>query len=162
MLPHGANAIQSLQRLQFNWQFSVPKDESDPMPVLRSTFAYLWASPNTLLGLLLGGVSMLFGTRIQFVEGVIEFHGGPITWILARMPIDGGAMAMTIGHVVWGRTPAALEITRVHERVHVRQYVTWGPLFLPAYAIASLAAWWRGESAYRGNCFEREAYDVSG
>ncbi len=132
------------------------------MRLLTSTFVYLWASPNTLMGMLFGGVSMLRGTRVQLVDGVVEFYGGPIASLLERMPIGGGAMAMTLGHVVWGQTQAALDITRVHERVHVRQYAAWGPLFLPAYAIASLAAWRRGESAYRGNCFEREAYDISG
>jgi hypothetical protein len=42
----------------------------------------------------------------------------------------------------------------------VRQCERWGPLFLPAYAIASLSAWVRGRDPYEGNRFEREAFAV--
>ena len=50
-----------------------------------------------------------------------------------------------------------LERTRAHERVHVRQCETWGPLFFAAYGIAALLARVRGGHAYRDNVFEREA-----
>ncbi len=56
----------------------------------------------------------------------------------------------------------ALDRTRAHERVHVRQYERWGPLFLPAYLAASLCAVARGRHAYFGNCFEREAIRRAG
>ena len=130
------------------------------MTTLLRLLGYVWTAPNTLLGMIVGLFSMPLGARVQLVDGVIEFHSGPIAWLLERAPIDGGASAMTIGHVVWGRTAAALDITRRHERVHVEQYVRWGPMFLPAYGVASLVAWSQGESAYRGNYFEREAYAV--
>ena len=65
---------------------------------------------------------------------------------------------MTLGHVVLGRSLGALDDTRAHERVHVRQCERWGPLFLPAYGLASLAAALRGRNAYLDNRFEREAY----
>ena len=68
---------------------------------------------------------------------------------------------MTLGHVVLGRDREALEWSRAHERVHVRQCERWGPFFLPAYGVASLIAMSRGERAYRDNAFEREAYDVA-
>jgi hypothetical protein len=42
--------------------------------------------------------------------------------------------------------------------VHVRQYETWGPLFLPAYLMASLIAALRGRHFYFDNAFEVEAY----
>ena len=74
------------------------------------------------------------------------------------VPIDGGALAMTFGHVVVGRDGRALEVSRAHERVHVRQCERWGPLFIPAYLVASLWAWWCGRGAYEGNVFEVEAY----
>jgi hypothetical protein len=51
----------------------------------------------------------------------------------------GGALAITFGHVVLARDEAALTLTRMHERVHVRQYERWGPAFIPAYVLAS--AW---------------------
>jgi hypothetical protein len=65
---------------------------------------------------------------------------------------------MTLGHVVLGLNQKALADTRAHERVHVRQCERWGPLFLPAYGLASAVAWARGQDAYRENRFEREAY----
>ena len=77
------------------------------------------------------------------------------------MFLPGGATAMTLGHVVLGVDQEALDLTRTHERVHVRQCERWGPLFLPAYGLASLAAWVGGRDAYRGNRFEVEAYRIA-
>lgn len=68
------------------------------------------------------------------------------------------ALALTLGHIILAPTPQAHAITRSHERVHVRQYMRWGPLFLPAYALSSLWQWCRGGDPYRDNRFEREAY----
>jgi hypothetical protein len=94
-------------------------------------FGYLWAGPATAIGL---------------------------AWTLRRLvPLDGGALALTLGHVVLGRDASALAATRAHERVHVRQYELWGPLFLPAYALASVVALVAGGHPYRDNWFEREA-----
>jgi hypothetical protein len=68
---------------------------------------------------------------------------------------------MTLGHVVLGRDQTQLDQTRTHERVHVRQVERWGPLFIPAYLIASVVQWARGKRAYADNPFEREAFDRS-
>jgi hypothetical protein len=65
---------------------------------------------------------------------------------------------MTLGHVVIGRDRDCLDHSRAHERIHVRQAERWGPLFIPAYLLASLFAKLRGRDAYRDNPFEREAY----
>ena len=120
---------------------------------------YLWAAPTTAVGLIFVLLALLSGGRAQVVDGVIEAYGGLCRFVLRRCTLlRGGASALTLGHVVLGRDRTCLELTRAHERVHVRQVERWGPLFLPAYAIASLAAWWRGGSAYRDNRFEREAY----
>jgi hypothetical protein len=116
----------------------------------------VWASPNSLLGLSLGAVGLLFGTRVRLREGCIEFWGGSITWLLQRLPIRPAAMAL--GHVVLAVDEATLHRTGPHERIHVRQYERWGPLFLPAYGLASWWAWQRGRRAYRDNPFEVEAY----
>jgi tetratricopeptide (TPR) repeat protein len=48
---------------------------------------------------------------------------------------------------------------REHERVHVRQYERWGPLFIPLYLAAAAIAWWKGLDPYRDNPFEREAFE---
>ena len=68
-------------------------------------------------------------------------------------------MAMTLGHTILGQTEAALDITRDHEHVHVRQYERWGPFFIPAYFAASFYAWFNGGDMYRDNAFEKQAYD---
>jgi hypothetical protein len=44
----------------------------------------------------------------------------------------------------------------------VRQAEKWGPLFFPAYGVASLIAIARGRHFYRDNVFEREAYEAEG
>ena len=120
-------------------------------------WSLIWASPNTLLGLVLLPLAWPGGGRVRRVAGVLEASGGALAWLLARLPVPGGAAAMTLGHVVLGRDEGCLERTRVHERAHVRQAERWGPLFLPAYGLASLWAWVRGGHAYLDNAFERAA-----
>ena len=90
---------------------------------------------------------------------MLELHGGLVSGFLRHCTLlRGGASAMTLGHVVLGRDPFLLDATRKHERIHVRQCERWGPLFLPAYAVASLIAVLKGKRAYMDNVFEREAY----
>lgn len=115
-----------------------------------------WAAPNSGLGLLLAAPAVLAGARWQRHDGVIEVHGGLLLPPLLRGL--GGAHALTLGHVVLARHAAALLRLRWHERVHVRQCETWGPLFLPAYLGVSLWVWARGGRPYRDNPFERQAF----
>ena len=118
---------------------------------------FLWALPNTVLGALLLPAALRGGT-ITLVNGVIEAQGPLLSIVLRRcVPIDGGAAAITLGHIVLGRDVAALEITRAHERAHVRQCERWGPLFIPAYLAASVWAGLMGGGAYEDNYFERQA-----
>jgi hypothetical protein len=118
---------------------------------------FLWALPNTVLGALLLPAALRGGT-ITLMNGVIEAQGPLLAIVLRRcVPIDGGAVAITFGHIVLGRDVAALEITRAHERAHVRQCERWGPLFIPAYLTASVWAGLMGVGAYEGNYFERQA-----
>ncbi len=85
-----------------------------------------------------------------------------VGWLLEHATLlEGGALAITFGDVVLGRSEAALDMTREHERVHVRQAHRWGPFFIPAYLTASGVAWLLRRDAYRGNIFEREAFAVS-
>ena len=126
---------------------------------MKSFLRYAWASPNTLLGLLLVVLAFLSRGRVRLVDGVLETAGGIPAFFLRWMPIGSdGAAAMTLGHVVVGRDEARLRVTRAHERVHVAQYERWGPFFLPAYGLSSLACLCTGKEAYRDNRFEREAY----
>ncbi|SRR6056297_1636976 len=114
---------------------------------------YFWAAPNTLTAVAIG---LLLGGRFEWVNGVIEISGPRIAWSLSQMPMP--ARAMTIGHVVFGTDRFTLRVTRVHERVHVRQYERWGPLFVPAYLGAFLWLTLCRRDGYRENPFEIEAY----
>ena len=124
----------------------------------RRIIRYLWALPNTLVGLVFLPAALGRGSGLRVVDGVMEIHGPMVAALLRRLPISGGAAAMTFGHVVVGRNQRTLDLTRTHERVHVRQCERWGPAFIPAYLLASAWAWLRGRGAYLGNRFEREAY----
>lgn len=122
--------------------------------------AYLWASPNTFVGLVGALVVRLTGGQWSVHTGVVEAQGGWARPVLARFPfVRNGASAITIGHVVIAQTQAELDRTRTHERVHVRQFSRWGPFFAFAYVFAGIWQWAHGNDPYRDNPFEVEAYD---
>lgn len=125
------------------------------MKLLDSCLRYAWASPNTITGIAIG---LLLGGRFQFRDGVLEIYGPRIAQILSRFPIS--PLALTLGHVVFARSEQAHRQTRRHERVHVRQYEVWGPLFVPAYLLESLWLYRTGRDGYLENHFEIEAYAV--
>jgi hypothetical protein len=123
---------------------------------------YLWVAPGSLVGLCAAAVAVCRGGKCRIVDGVLEVAGGGVTQILSRFSaVPGAISAITLGHVVIGATAFDLERTRTHERVHVRQYERWGPLFIPAYLLASAWIGLRGGSPYFDNPFEVEAYAVS-
>ncbi len=124
--------------------------------------AVLWASPYTLLGLFLGLVGLCTGGHARIRGRVIEFYGGGVKWLLQQFFFGEGAMAFTLGHTVLGQTDAALDISRNHEMVHVRQFECWGLLMGPAYLGCSLVLWLRRRRPYRDNPFERQAYAQGG
>ena len=125
------------------------------MRVLR----YLWASPYTMLGCLIGAAALSTGGAVRRVEGVWEFHSGAAARFLDCLPLPRVG-ALTLGHTVIGRNQQTLDETRLHERVHVRQFERWGFLMGPAYLGCSAVLWLRGRDYYRDNPFEREAYAV--
>lgn len=106
---------------------------------------YVWALPNTLLGLLLGLLSF---QRPRFDRGVVVFdraHRG-FLWAFGRTRWR----AITLGHVVLatGRLEGRL---RDHELTHVRQHARLGPLFLPSYLALHVF------TGYKKNPFETAA-----
>lgn len=118
---------------------------------------WLWVSPASLLGLVLGLSSLAFGGRGRRIGRTLEFWGGSTTWFL-RHALPLPAAAMTLGHVILGRSDDDLADARRHEWVHVRQYERWGPLFIPAYLGLALGLWLRGRHPYWDHPFERDAY----
>ena len=140
---------------------------TSPRQFARKTLVYAWTFPTSTVGLIATTLAAVTGDRVggrsrqRVVDGVLEVHGGLVTWILTHCTLlEGGASAMTLGHVVLGRDEMLLDLTRDHERVHVRQCERWGPLFLPAYLLSSAYIFLRGGRPYRDNPFEREAYDA--
>lgn len=113
------------------------------MTILR----YVWALPWSVVGALLAP----FFEKRYVVRGVVVAEG-------ARWPRRLGwtYRAITFGHVVLSvddLDPDTLD----HELVHVRQYELWGPLFVPAYLVASVRAVLSGRHHYRDNHFELAA-----
>lgn len=116
---------------------------------------YVWASPNTAIGLVICAAGALSGSKIRIKDGVVEGYGGGIGKLLRSRLFR--AQAMTLGHVILARGPVSMEALRSHEMAHVRQYELLGPFFLFAYALASLHAWLMGKHFYRDNFFEIQA-----
>ncbi len=122
---------------------------------------YAWASPCTLVGLLLVAPTFLFGARAQIVEGVIEIADPMFevpdpqkNWLPFR--------AITFGHVVVAGSTEDLDLLRAHEHAHVRQYEGWGIAFFIAYPASSLWQLLRGGRPYLDNWFEVQARAEAG
>lgn len=103
------------------------------------TTGAIWASPNTLLGLLVGSAALCVGARVRWSDAALVFH---------RVPFGPGG-ALTLGNVILN-TGDSLDVHALtyhcaafggtervrlgdHERAHVYQYLALGPLFLPLY-----------------------------
>jgi hypothetical protein len=98
---------------------------------------FVWTSPNTLLGLLLGLLTFQVPRR---AHGLLLFDREPrgLTWVMLR----ANRAAMTLGFVVLSAVPVEGKLL-AHERWHVRQYSRWGPLFIPVYLLLALVYGYR-------------------
>jgi hypothetical protein len=119
--------------------------------------AYLWAGPVSLVGLALAALARLTGGSTRVSHGALEASGGILRPLLARGIPRFSIDALTLGHVILGTGPEALEKWRRHERAHVAQFARLGVLFPFAYLAAGLLARSRGLPGYAGNRFERQA-----
>lgn len=122
----------------------------------------LWASPYSLLGLLLAVPACVLGARVQRCDHTLECTGGQLGLWAQRLPNRHRIAAITLGHVILAVDATAMNHLRAHEREHVRQYAHWGPFFGPAYLGESLWQILHGHDAYRANRFERVAYARGG
>ena len=120
------------------------KDRADKA---RRVARLAWASPGSVVGLLLAP----FFDRRFVVRGVLVCEGA--SW---PRKLGFRHRAITFGHVVLSVDELDWP-TLEHELVHVAQYERWGPLFMPAYVLASAVARLRGGHSYLDNAFEREA-----
>ena len=126
------------------------------MPLHRS-IKYLWASPASLIGLVLAGVASLLGVRLAVVSGVVEVTLNPRRGRLQALSRHIPFAAITFGHVVIAVSDEDQTSLRCHERAHVAQYEVWGPLFLLAYPAESALQLLLGRRAYLDNRFELQA-----
>ena len=118
----------------------------------------LWASPNTLLGLLAGVAGMALGARARLRRddfAIVFQHmpwgpGGALTLgnVILHTGQDLATPCLTYAHRAGECTEPPILLSD-HERAHVLQYMALGPLFLPVYLLCG------GVSAR--NRFERAA-----
>ena len=122
----------------------------------------IWALPNSLIGLVLALIPLLAGGRAKVSSGALEVtyrdEGAACGRFARWLPFR----AIVFGHVILAVTCEELVAIGAHERVHVRQYERWGPMFLPAYALSGAWQWVNGRDAYFDNYFERQAREESG
>ena len=116
----------------------------DRLPSRRPLWGYLWAAPNSLVGL---AGALTTASRPVRYRGVLLIEGSRSG--LARFLAWRGFTAITLGHVIVANQPLDDHLL-AHELAHVAQHERWGPLFYPAYLVTSLAG-------YRRNPFERAA-----
>ncbi|HEY8665282.1 MAG TPA: hypothetical protein VIL86_01395 [Tepidisphaeraceae bacterium] len=132
----------------------------NPPQTVCHDLTYLWSAPTTAIGLLFLPLALFGEGEVHFRDGILEICGPLVAGFLKHCTLlQGGASAMTLGQVVIARDQFLLDLTRSHERIHVRQCERWGPFFLPAYLLASIIAMLKGRDPYRDNPFEREAYE---
>jgi hypothetical protein len=111
---------------------------------------FFWTMPNTLLGLALG---LLTFQTPRAHGGAIVFDRAPrgFTRLLRAMH----RTAMTVGFVIVAAVPVEGRLL-AHERHHVRQYMQWGPLFIPVYLVLAVPF------GYRRHPMERAARRAAG
>ena len=114
------------------------------VPRRRPWWGYLWAAPNSLVGL--AGAATARHRPVRW-RGVLLIEGSRAG--LARFLAWRGFGAITLGHVIIAGERLDDHLL-AHELAHVRQHERWGPLFYPAYLLASVAG-------YRRNPFEHAA-----
>jgi hypothetical protein len=131
------------------------------MQRLLITLRMVWAAPYSLIGLMIGAVGLCTGGHVRIRGRVVEFYGGAVRWVVRHLPHGEFTLAITLRHTILGQTDAALDISRKHEMVHVRQFERWGPLMGPAYLLCAFVLYLIGRRPYRDNPFEREAYENS-
>ncbi|MDQ3646589.1 MAG: hypothetical protein M3345_06605 [Actinomycetota bacterium] len=114
------------------------------MRYLRRAATIMWAAPSSAVGALFAP----FFRRRYITRGVLLCEGA--SW---PRRLGWRYRAITFGRVVLS-VDELDEGTFQHELVHVRQYDRWGPLFIPAYVLASIWARFSGRHHYRDNPFE--------
>lgn len=120
------------------------RDRSLSLRRLALGLGMLWTLPNTVIGLSVGVVGIVFGARMRWQPRELAL-------VIRRWPWGPGG-ALTLGNVIVhtgnsldvpcftyahqaGRGEEPVISLADHERAHVYQYLLMGPLFLPLYAL---------------------------
>ena len=111
---------------------------------------FVWTLPNTLLGLVFG---LLTFQAPRIVGGALAFDRQARGLTRAMQAFD--RTAMTVGFVIVSGVPLEGRLL-LHERHHIRQYMVWGPLFIPAYLLLAVPY------GYRRHPMERAARRAAG
>jgi Zn-dependent protease len=117
-----------------------------------------WTFPNTLVGMT---TRSIFGRKHFIDRGLGHYEAKPGSPFDRAMRQIGFA-AITLGDQVLYVAGGMHKERVLHELEHVAQARRWGPLFFPAYGLASLWSLVRYGSAYRQNRFEQHARDAAG
>ena len=105
---------------------------------------FAWTVPNTILGLLLGACTFQL-PRLH--GGAIVFDRAPRGLSLAMSSLNRAAM--TVGFVIVSAVPVEGRLL-AHERKHIRQYMAWGPFFIPVYLLLAVPYGYRRHPMERG------------
>ena len=114
-----------------------------------------WTSPNTALGLMLGGAGYLYGAatgqdvKVSIGNNAVQFEGNPVvnrgltignTISYPSIGSNHGGPDDLLENSYIGQTSTRGSDGKLigptigdHESAHTYQYETWGPLFGPAY-----------------------------
>lgn len=109
-----------------------------PTRWLSKVAAYVWASPITVVGLIVGAGAAV---RPRLREGVLLFpHARGITgWIIRRRNFA----ASTFGHVIVCTDDPSPSLL-AHELIHTRQAERFGVLMAPVYlGLLTLYGYWK-------------------
>ena len=127
----------------------------------RSFLKKVWTSPNTVLGLAIGTVAVMLGSRARRGNNAIEFLEQPFVTLIGKSAVTlGNTILYAPGrgpdHVLLRYDGSAKVRLGDHERAHTHQYERWGPFFLIAYAIS-----WLPFIPPAGSRFEHAADDAA-
>lgn len=135
---------------------------STPLAWIGTLFGVIWASPMTMLGLLLASPVLLLRGQAQLIRkptAALLIRGPFADRMLSRHPF-GAMCAMALGHIIIAENQGLSSRVLIHELEHVRQAARWGMFFPFLYLGSSAWAAICGRDAYWHNKFEIEAREA--
>src|SRR4051794_35460136 len=90
--------------------------------VVLEALGFVWTLPNTVLGLIAGGLTFQ-RPRLRGGALVFDRNARGLTAVMPKFDRS----AMTVGYVIVSAVPVEGTLLR-HEQHHIEQYKRWGPL----------------------------------